>query len=283
MTRVRAGLSGALALFALALGACPHEVIAPPADALTDARAVIALVADRPGPRTAAIEARATQYGDSGAFKGKLTILVERPASVHFSALSPTDDVVSVLVTDGERFTTFERGASTCYVGRACPENVGRLLPLALEPSELAGALLGRPPLIAHGDAAATWDGRVGAYRLDLSGSGGLSQRLWVAHGSGEVRRAQLLEAGRVTVDLRYDDWAAAGAYRMPRRLDVTMKRGDVDLRLVYREIDLDLDLDRSAFTLPCPAKSEVLTLPCDGAAPPAPAAPVPPPREDAP
>lgn len=253
----------ATGLLALSSAGCPR-VYDPPDDVITDAAAVVAMVADRAGPRTAAIEARATQYGDRGVIKGKLAILLASPASVRFSGLSPTDDVVSVLATDGVGFTTFERGAKVCYTGRACAENVGRLVPIAMRPDQLVGVLVGRPPLIEHGVERASWDKKVGAYRLELEGQGGLVQRLWVAHGSGEVRRAQLVEGGTVTVDLTYDGWSKEGAYRLPHQLDVKMKRGDVDLRLVYRTVDLDLDLDPSAFQVQCPAGTDVRVLRCD-------------------
>ncbi|TNF33638.1 MAG: DUF4292 domain-containing protein [Deltaproteobacteria bacterium] len=256
-------LIAALAPALLSSAGCPH-VYDPPEDVLTEPAAVIALVSREAGPKTAAIAARATQYSDQGVIKGKLEILLARPDSVYFAGLSPTDDVVSVLATDGERFTTFERGAKACYTGLACPENVGRLVPIALRPDQLLGVLVGAPPLIAHGVERASWDKKVGAYRLELEGQGGLVQRLWVAHGTGDVRRAQLLEQGKVTVDLTYEDWSKEGAYRLPHQLDVKMKRGDVDLRLIYRTIDVDLALEPAAFQVQCPAGTDVRVLPCD-------------------
>jgi len=255
-------LVGLLVPALLPSAGCPH-VYDPPEDVLTDPGEVVALVAGRGGPKTAAIEARATQYSARGVIKGKLTILLSRPDKVYFAGLSPTDDVVSVLATDGQSFTTFERGAEACYTGRACPENVGRLVPIALRPDQLLGVLVGAPPLIAHGVEKAEWDPKVGAYRLELEGEGGLVQRLWVSHGTGDVRRAQLLERGEVTVDLTYDDWSREGAYRLPHQIDVKMKRDDVDLRLIYRDLDLDLDLDDAAYVVECPSGTEVRVLHC--------------------
>lgn len=251
------------------LAACPSGDHDPPADLIVDPGELVERLEAVALPETAAIEARATQYSEARVIKGRLTILVEQPASLHFAGLSPTDDVVSVLATDGKRFTSFERGAKVCYTGRACPENVGRLVPIALESGELAGALLGRPPLIDHGERSVVWDRRTGAYLLELVGARGVVQRLWVSHGRGEVRRAQLVDDGRVTVDLGYDDFADVGGHRLPRRLDVKMTRGDVDLRLIYRDIELGLEIDPAAFGVPCPVGTEVRVLACDDEPPP--------------
>ncbi|MCA9516255.1 MAG: DUF4292 domain-containing protein [Myxococcales bacterium] len=262
MTRRLGALLAAAALATLA--GCPSGDVDPPSDVLTDPGAVIELATrDVAGLRTLAVEARATQYSDAQVIKGKLAILVSRPASVHFSGLSPTDDVVSVLATDGDRFTSFERGGKVCYTGRACPTNVGRLVPIAMEPEQLASVLFGRPPVIAHAGETVTWDRGAGAYRLELEGQDGVTQRLWVTHGRGEVKRAQLVKDGKVQVDLAYDDFGDEGGFRLPHRLDVKMKKGDVDLRLVYRDVDVNLELDAGAFRIPCPEGIRVEELPC--------------------
>ncbi len=237
---------------------------------MRDPAEVIALIAGSAGgPSTLAVEARATHYGAAGVIKGKLAAVVRRPGAIRFTALSPTDDVVSVMATDGDRFTAFERGADVCYIGRACPENVGRFVPVAMETDQLAGALSGRPPLIAHGAETLTWDRRVGAYRLELEGQGGLLQRVWARHPAGEVVRAQLLRDGQVTVDLTYDDHRVVDGHRLPHRVDVKLARGDTDLRLVYRTVDVDLPLEDAAFALECPRGTRVEPLPCPDEAPP--------------
>lgn len=261
-----AGRRALLVVAVIALAGCPGGSIGPPPDVLTDPAAVIDLATpDLAGLRTLAVEARATQYSAAQVIKGKVAILVARPASVRFSGLSPTDDVVSVLATDGERFTSFERGGKVCSTGRACPENVGRLVPIALEPEQLASVLFGRPPLIVHAAESVTWDREAGAYRLELEGQGGVTQRLWITHGRGDVKRAQLVRDGKVQVDLAYDDFSDEGGFRLPHRLDVKMARGDVDLRLVYREVDVNLDLDAGAFRIACPEGVRVEELPCPG------------------
>ncbi|MFT7582039.1 MAG: outer membrane lipoprotein-sorting protein [Myxococcota bacterium] len=252
-------------VFAVLASACPSPRHAPPSEALTDASEVLALAqaARATAPKSLIIEARATQYSTDGALKGTLDILVRRPAAVHFSALSPTGDVLSVLGTDGNQFTSFERGASVCYTGRACPQNVGRLVPMAMEPATLAAVLMGEAPIIAHTRKVLEWDTEVGTYRLVLTGNGATEERLWVDHKTGKIRRAELRENGKVTVTLRYSEYGKVGSYTLPKRLNVKMARRDVDLQIDYREVDADLDINDSAFVLTCPKGARVETLPC--------------------
>ena len=86
------------------LAGCPQGAhVSAPADALTDAGSVLALVADQSARKQRlVVEARISYYGDEGARKAKAIILARRPAALHVSALSPTDDMVAVLASDGE-------------------------------------------------------------------------------------------------------------------------------------------------------------------------------------
>lgn len=260
-----------IALCAL-LMACPGTRIDPPDGAHTTPEAVLAAAREYVGggPSQAVIEARASQYSDSGALKGKLLILLQRPGRLRMEGLSPTDDAVSVLASDAERFTSFVRGESACWVGRACPDNVGRFASVPLEVDELVGVLLGRPPIIAHAAASMKWDASVGAYRLELEGaasdlglSHGRTQRLWVAHDDGRIVRVSLLEGGRTRVDVRYSEFRRVGDHLVPRRLDVALARDSTDLRLEYRDVDLAAELSAEAFVFTCPAGTTLEELPC--------------------
>jgi len=264
-------------IFALGLAACPGTHHDPPADAHTTTESVLELARTwvGAGPDAAVLEARASQYSDQGGLKGKVLILARRPGHLRMEGLSPTDDSVSVLTTDGERFTSWQRGQSTCWVGRACPDNVGRFVSVPLEADELVGVLLGRPPLIPHERAEMKWDREVGAYRLELVGgaadlglSHGRTQRLWVAHGDGRIVRTQLLEGGQRLVDVRYSEFRRVAGELLPGRLDVQLERDETDLRLEYRDIDLATVPADEAFAFTCPVGTTLEELPCSTEAP---------------
>ena len=259
------GLAGLLA-------GCPSTYVAPPADVHTSAESVLQLARDyiASGPSEAVIEARASQYSDAGGLKGKVLILAQRPGRLRMEGLSPTDDSVSILATDGERFTAYQRGQTSCFVGRACPSNVGRFASVPLDSDELVGVLLGRPPIIPHSDATMTWDREVGAYRVELVGGAadlgmarGRTQRLWVRHGDGRIVRTALLEGGKTKVDVTFSEFKTVKDRVLPGRLDVTLARESTDLRLVYNDIDLATAIDGAAFTFECPAGTTLEELAC--------------------
>lgn len=262
--------------FALALGAalggCPGNHFDPPAEPYTSAEAVLELASEyiASGPQEAVLEARASQYSNAGGLKGKVLILAQRPGRLRMEGLSPTDDSVSILATDGERFTSYQRGQSTCWVGRACPANVGRFASVPLSSDELVGVLLGRPPIIPHDGLTMKWDAAVGAYRLELTGGSsdlgmarGRTQRIWVAHGDGRIVRTALLEDGKTKVDVSYSEFKRIGERLLPGRLDVKLAREETDLRLEYRDIDLKTALEPAAFVFECPASTSLEEMTC--------------------
>lgn len=261
----------AACLAVASLAGCPRPRIPQPPDALTDAEAVLQLATARLSPiQSVSVEARASYYADGVARKGKVIVLARRPASLHFSTLSPTDDLLGVLASDGERFMSFERGGEECYVGRACPENVGRMLPLVMEPAAVVDVLLGGAPVIAHHDESVSWDASAGAYRVELQGEGGLVERLWIRHGTGAVQRAELRRAGELELRLTFSDFAPAGEHELPRTLQFEMPRGGVDLKIKYRDVDVNTEIADDAFSIPCPAGTVEHPLACHDDPPPA-------------
>ena len=252
-------------LGACLLAGCPQSAhVSAPADALTAPADVLRMVAEQGARKQRLIvEARISYYGDEGARKAKAIILARRPAAIHVSALSPTDDLVAMLASDGERFTSFQRGSEVCYAGRSCPENVGRFSLFPMEGSQLVNVLFGGVPLIAATGSTMTWDGQAGAYRLDLTGAQQLTQRIWVAHGTGDVRRSEVLRAGVVQISLAFDEFKPVGAERLPHRIDMKVPERNVDLRVTYRDVELNTDVDDGAFAIPCPDGTHTQTLLC--------------------
>ncbi len=255
-------------LCALWLSGCRARRVPPPDDALTDPSAVLELVRQRAEGEGAitslAADARVSYYSRDGARKGKMIILARRPASLHFSALSPTDDLVAFLASDGARFTSFERGGDVCEVGDACAANVGALLPIPMEGAELVGLLISSVPIMKHERATVSWDARAGAYRLELV-DGARSERLWVEPGTGRVRVAELWEGGKRQVRISYSEFQRHGELSLAHEIHVEAARNKVDLKVRYRDVELNGTLDDDAFTVPCPEGTRQVEVPCKG------------------
>ncbi len=275
--RHSAALTLAVALLAACVSIAPRPADGPATDnvAWLWPRLQGALAA---GPRQAVLEGRASQYGDAGALKGKIELLLDRDRGFRMTGLSPTDDVLSVVASSDATFTAFARGGDHCHVGRPCPSNVARFASVALAPRELAGVLLGRPPLLlgeanlAAGDVM-RWDGEARAWVFTRS-LGGDSQTLWLAVSSPRILRARLTRGGGTVVDVRYSDFAVTAAGDVPRRLDMTLARDDTDLRIEVAHLDPNPELPPEAFEAACPLGMTRDELPClePLPAPPAPA-----------
>jgi outer membrane lipoprotein-sorting protein len=172
--------------------------------------------------------------------------------------------MIAVLASDGERFTSFERGASTCYVGRSCAENIGRFSFFPLEGAKLVDTLFGGVPLIGASVSVVTWDSRAGAYRVERTGYGGATQLIWVTPKTWDVRRMEVARAGAVEISIAFEDITVVAGERLPHTIVMKMPAEEVDLRVRYREVDLNTTLGAGPFQIPCPDGVQNQTLRCD-------------------
>ena len=127
--------------------------------------------------------------------------------------------------------------------------------------------LTGGVLLFHYEESSVDWDGEVGAYRLVLTSDrfGGSRQQVWVAHGTGDVVASHAVVDGVTRFDLRFDDFHAHGDARIPHQLEAKIPTDNVDLRIVYRDIDVNTEVDPSAFSIPCPKAMTRERLFCAG------------------
>ena len=251
-----------LTLSAASVG-CP-SLIEPPVDRLSEPEGVLALSEQRlKGLSSIVAEARVSYYSDDGARKGRLTLAARVPSSVYLAALTPTDDLVAAFATDGSRFMSFERGATRCVTGDACPSNMSRLLPVALESDDLVRVLLGAPPRVSSVVDNLTWDGHLGAYRVQQALGGDESQQVWIDHHTGRTRRVLRLKGDTLVYQLDYDDLTHIDGVALARELSVKMAHRNVDLKIRYRDVDLNLDINDALFQPICPDGMRVETRRC--------------------
>lgn len=217
------------------------------------------------GPQVAIIEARASQYSDSGAMKGKLEIIVDRARGFRMSGLTPTDDVVSTVACNQERFAAFERGQKVCHAGQACAGNVGRFTGLPMLAGELAGVLLGRPPLLGPRTSTMRldWDGKRGAWELTVI-DGAREQTVWLADTDRRIVRTRVIDGGRLVADVKYSEFKRIAGAPVPHRIDMRLARDDTDLRIDVRNLDVEATIDPGAFVFSCPPGIIVDELPCE-------------------
>ncbi len=112
--------------------------------------------------------ASVTGWDAETTFKGKLLVVAERPGRVHIQVLSPFDQPIAYLATDGKTLDLYMLRSGRFLRGAATSDNLAKLLPMRIEPAVFVEALLGAPPLPHGADAKAAlqWDPQAAVYVL---------------------------------------------------------------------------------------------------------------------
>lgn len=250
----------------VALGCCPHRFTRPAGPLPTGSELLTRVRGAKRGITTFELNARASYFGDASARKGDVDLLGRRPACFRFEALTPTDDTLAFLVSDGDRFASHERGSPECLTGRSCVENVARFLPLGVAGEALFDLLVGGAPLIDGEPVAADWDDCEGAYRLVVRGAQS-EQELLVRPDTFAPIRVTLRRGTDATPTyvLSFDEDAPVDGtpHRVPRTIRYVSKAADVDLELRVREVHLNAPKEDALFAPKCPPNVPARELPC--------------------
>jgi len=228
--------------------------------------ALARLAARGRGLRAASGFARVEAWRDGQRVRLQQVVLAERPARLRVETLSPFDQPISYLATDGERLTLYVLGEQRFLTGRATAANVGRLFPLALAPAEVVEALLGGLPLPA-GDKALTWNGDEARYELTARAeTGGVLATAWLRPDDlapMRVEAAGTPETGRWSLEVV--GWEEQGGHLLPGRVRFRMERGETEVRFRWTDVRCNPDLPAEAWQIEPPAGVAVEDM--DGAA----------------
>lgn len=252
---------------ALWASACPTR-IPRPANALDDADAIVKKANDRLASLTSiSVYARVWQGDILMAAPVRMDLIGKRPDRLYFSILDPTQNMLGALASDGTTFTSFQRGQSSCLTGPACKANVGRLLPLSLEPRDIVSVLMGGAPTLS-GVVSKTveWDQRAGAYCIILKAADGSTQWIWITHTTWLTQRTRVADAkGKTVIDIKFDDVKKVDGKPIAHQIDVLVPKSKTKtIRIVYKEVELDdEELTEDAFKLECPKGATPTYLPC--------------------
>lgn len=253
-------------LLALASSACSSAVRLPE-DPIDDPELLLTRLRARPQPQTLYLYARAEFYSDQAVRKGKLLFMAGAPDKIHVEALSPTDDMLTLLASPGGEFVYYERGGKRCIRGTTCPETTGRFLPVPLSIPQVIALLAGQPPVISHDGATLKLRRGTGLYELRLEDpASGTTQLLKVDPFDFDVVSATInRKSDGLKVRLDFEDYRAAGDYRLPRRIRARLDQHETDLSLEVREVEADLEFKGDPFTADCPRGAAVERVFCPG------------------
>lgn len=217
--------------------------------------------------RTLRARAKVDQWTPKGRIKVKVYLLATRGGNLRFEAVSPFDTPLLTLTAAGGRFASIDHKNNLYYSGPAKPCNIARVFGLALAPGDVANALSGGVPLIAHREKRVHWDRCQGAERLVLSGEGGLTQQIWLERKEGQyvVRRSEVTDAGKkVVLTLSFERHRKHGSRYVPEVIKFVQPSRKSDVIIRYQKVELDVEIPDEAFGLPAPAGLPERVLDCD-------------------
>ena len=246
-----------------ALAGCP---VARPRDAITEPGELLRLYAGlRARAKSLRAIARVDHFGEGGRVRGKVYVFVERPAKLRFETVTPFDNALSTLVSDGANFALLDARANRFYRGPADACNVSRLLRIPLPPEDVANALLGGTPLIAHRSSRLAWDDD-GFYALSLEGiEDGVRQSIHFAPSPSrlDVIESVVRDRRGVVFRLAFDDPRTVEGVPLPMKIRFEMPRADADVLVRYDDVDVNPNLPADAWTLAPPPGAPVEEVRC--------------------
>lgn len=256
--------ASAVALVALGLAACrPGPVKPPDTTPLPSASSVLEDLRARAGTRTSLRTlGRVTYFGDRGRVRLKAVLLARRPGAFRVETLSPFEQPVDVMASDGEDLWLLSK--DQLRFGAATPQNIARLLPLVMGPEAVVDTLLGGVPDAATTRAEGIVRGEDGLYEVTVISGRGDRGLLWVDPVKRRVERMSLLGVdGQPRVTVRFSDFEAIpSGGELPRDIEVKLAEQGSEVTIKLGEPDVNVALPDALFRIEAPPG--VTPLPLD-------------------
>jgi len=185
-----------------------------------------------------------------------LFVAVTRPALIHIETLDFFGRPQMVLASDGARFQLSDSSSGRFYAGPASARNMGRIIPIALPPAEMAALMLGQAPRIPSQQAELQLDEQAAQYRVTLR-AGPAIQTLWIEPRIDRVEKSEV--RGVDAYDVAFQDVQNTGALTFPRSLTLEAPAASTTLELRYTDYELNQSPDLGLYQLePAPGMAVV-------------------------
>jgi hypothetical protein len=218
-------------------------------------------------------EAARSYFGEStmdywvGGERIKATVYVmgERGAKVRFNAINPaTGSTAADLACDGSsfQFINYDRN---CQLTGICDRTaIAQLLRVRLEPDDFLLLAVGAAPIIPDPTGTVRWDGKRGAWVVELVSPGRAWRQELVLDGNDADGKWEVLAttvwdaAGQIDWRLENRDFrtvkgADGRSFRVPTRTKFEQPAQKADLVAVWEDRQVNLELDDSKFTMTIP------------------------------
>ena len=257
-------LACTLLLFSGCLHRSPPPLVPAPQGAYATPEELLSAMRER-GQALGALRATGVLEVGRGikSLRTRTVALVRRPALLRFEMISLFEQPMSILVINGMEFSLWNMEEGRFLTGPATQDNISLVLPVPLDGPELAGLLLGEPPLCAYASALLAWDESRGRYRLTLANAR-QEQTLLVHPVTLRAERVLLREGGKTLYELTIEEWKAATPPLppVPQKLVLSMPERKIRVVLKLREVEIDPALGDSLFELAPPQNTPIEQLP---------------------
>ncbi|MFP4596737.1 MAG: hypothetical protein ACOC9W_02115 [Persicimonas sp.] len=252
---------------------CQKE-IPPPDNALEEPEQLRAAVDERLSQISSARfrDVVLEYFGEGERVKVRQLILVNQPDMLRVQTRVPgTDEIMSLLVTDGESFAMHDREKNEYYTGEPTPQNINRLLPVDLSAEDVVRVMLGGAPWDrferGSGEPELSWNRETGRYQYSRATPGGGELSMEVRHTDFAVIEVTEVDAsGELAYHFTTEDWERAQNVALPAFRRFVWPARDLDFSLDVGETQLDANLEDDWFQLSPPAGSKIIRVGEDGA-----------------
>jgi len=203
-------------------------------------------------------------FGKNERVKVRQLILVERPDKVRVQTRLPgSNEIVNLLVTDGETFALHDRETNKFVTGPPSRENINRLLPVDLSAPDIVRVMFGGAPwdrfASEPGTPSLEWNADEGSYEYSVATREGGRLSMLVGHRPYRVERvAEYTPGGEVAYRYTTDDWKNVGGATLPEWRRFVWPARDLDFSLAAGETERDVDFPISLFRLEPPGGSKI-------------------------
>jgi outer membrane lipoprotein-sorting protein len=189
-------------------------------------------------------------------------VVAERSGRLRFETLSPFEQPLSTLVSDGKQFALYDLAKKRYYHGPATPQNISRLLPIRMRGQDIAQLLMGEPPLIAPAPSGFAVDRCKSAYELTYLLPASKAQQTVSFDAERLVPvRTRLTVDGKLAWEITFEDHREVSGARIPHKIRYVAPADQVDLLVLYTDVTLNETFEPDLFVIPPPRGVEIIPL----------------------
>jgi len=240
----------AVLLFVSGCQSLPTATPLPPDDTRPAAllRGLAARVAERHSLRGVA---KVALEGPGGASRSRQILVVERPARLRVEVQGFLNQLVAVLVSDGERFELFRAQDRSVEQGDVHPGILYQVAGIPLRPEAVVDVLLGAPDLGGRplpGPAALLSDGGV---EIDLVEEHGVGLRRLHFDSDAQLRKLEVrTEEGELAWSVGFEDYRVVGGVSFAHDIVLEFPLAEARAEVTFQQVELNPTLSPEVFAL---------------------------------